>query len=219
MTTPVSFIHTSPAAIPPLMQYYGEHAPDLELTNQLDDGLLRYLSRGATEQAERRLGQMVATAHEDYGARVALVTCSSVTTEMVAKLQENAGIPLLKIDNPMAEEAVRAGKRLGVIMSFRPTVEPTTRLLRQAAERAGTEVELINGLVTEAYDALLGGRPEEHDRLLLARIDELAGGGVNGIVLAQVSMARLLPKLQGRLKIPVFSSLPSSLNRIRAALA
>lgn len=219
MAIPVSFIHTSPAAIPPLMQYYGEHAPDLEITNQLDDGLLRYLSRGATENAERRLGEMVATAREDYGASVALVTCSSVTTEMVAHLQKDAGIPLLKIDNPMAEEAVRAGKRLGVVMSFRPTMEPTTRLLREAAERAGTDVELISGLVTEAYDALLGGRPEEHDRLLLARIDELAAGGVNGIVLAQVSMARLLPKLQGRLQIPVFSSLPSSLQRIRSALA
>lgn len=219
MAIPVSFIHTSPAAIPPLMQYYGEHAPDLEITNQLDDGLLRYLSRGSTEKAERRLSQMVATAREDYGARVALVTCSSVSTEMVANLQENAGIPLLKIDNPMAEEAVRAGKRLGVIMSFRPTMEPTTRLLREAAERAGIDVELISGLVTDAYDALLGGRPEEHDRLLLARIDELAAEGVNGIVLAQVSMARLLPKLQGRLQIPVFSSLPSSLQRIRSTLA
>jgi Asp/Glu/hydantoin racemase len=134
-------------------------------------------------------------------------------------LERQSRIPLLKIDNPMAEEAVRAGRRLGVVMSFRPTQEPTTRLLLDAAARAGIELQLTNGLVPEAYDALLGGRADEHDRLLLAKIDELAANGVDGIVLAQVSMARLLPKLQGRVGVPVFSSLPSSLKRIREALA
>lgn len=216
--TPVSFLHTSPAAIPPLMQYYGEHAPDLEITNQLDDGLLRFLSRGDSESAERRLSDMLRTARDVYHARLAMVTCSSVTTEIVASLSRTVSIPLLKIDTPMADDAVSAGHRLGVLMSFPPTQEPTTRLLRQAAERAGRTVELINALVPEAYDALLGGRAEEHDRLLLSKIDELAAGGVNGIVLAQVSMARLLPKLEGRVTVPVFSSLPSSLRRIREAL-
>ena len=219
MPTPVSFLHTSPAAIPPLMQYYGEHAPDLEITNQLDDGLLRYFARGESGAAERRLAQMLATARDGYGARAAMITCSVVPPEVMASLVGSAGIPLLKIDNPMAEEAVKAGRRLGVVITFRPTTEPTTRLLRDAARNAGTQVELTNAVVPEAYEALLGGRADEHDRLLLAKIDELAGQGLDGIVLAQVSMARLLPKLAGRISIPVFSSLPSSLDRIRQALA
>ena len=48
--TKIAFIHTSPAAIGPLMQFYGEAAPDLEITNLLDDGLLRlYLESLAPE--------------------------------------------------------------------------------------------------------------------------------------------------------------------------
>jgi hypothetical protein len=38
-------------------------------------------------------------------------------------------------------------------------------------------------------------------------------------VLAQVSMARVLPKLDGRAKVPVLSSLHTSLEAVRAALA
>jgi Asp/Glu/hydantoin racemase len=219
MSIPVGFLHTSPAAIPPLMQFYGTEAPDLEVTNQLDDGLLRLLAKGDLAGAERRLGQMLAVAKEQYGARAALVTCSAVTPAIMESLSASAGIPLLKIDNPMAEEAVCAGERLGVVITFRPTTEPTSKLLQEAAQRAGTSVQLEPVVIPEAYDALLGGNPERHDELLLRVIDDLAASGVNGIVLAQVSMARLLPKLAGRVPVPVFSSLPSSLKRIRALLA
>lgn len=218
MATPISFLHTSPAAIPPLMQYYAAEAPDLEITNQLDDGLLRMFSKGDMSAAERRLGQMLGVAKDLYGARAAMVTCSAVTQEIMQSLSAGAGIPMLKIDNPMAEEAVRAGGRLGVVITFRPTAEPTSKLLLDAAQRAGTTVELEPAIVPEAYEALLGGNPELHDELLLRTIDELAGKGVNGIVLAQVSMARLLPKLKDRVPVPVFSSLPSSLKRIRELL-
>jgi hypothetical protein len=55
MKIPVSFLHTSPAAIGPLMQYYSEQAPDLEITNQLDDGLLRLLAAGRVDVVEARL--------------------------------------------------------------------------------------------------------------------------------------------------------------------
>lgn len=214
--TPVSFLHTSPAAIPPLMQYWGEHAPEFEITNQLDDGLLRMLSKGNLTGAEVRLGQMLATAKDQYGARAALVTCSAVTPAIIASLADSAGIPVLKIDNPMADEAVRACSRIGVVITFRPTLEPTTRLLEESARNAGRSVELKPVVITEAYQALLGGDPDMHDALLMAAIAEMTD--IDGVVLAQVSMARLLPKLTG-LTVPVFSSLPSSLKRIRELVA
>ncbi len=216
MKTPVSFLHTSPAAIGPLMQYYGEHAADLEITNQLEDGLLRLLSQGRADVVEQRVSQMLATARDVYGARAAMVTCSSVTPAIMAAVAPHAGIPLFKIDDPMAAEAVQSGRRIGVVMTFPPTQEPTSRLLLGAAAEAGREIELVPLLVPEAYQALLGGRAEEHDALLLPRIEALARE-VSGVVLAQVSLARLLPKLSG-LNVPVFSSLTSSLKRMREVL-
>lgn len=214
----VSFLHTSPAAIPPLMRYYGESAPDLEITNQLDDGLLRMLSSQNGTGIRHRVQQMLNVAVETYKAEVVMVTCSSLPSSLVSELGAQAGVPVFKIDDPMGADAVRSGSKLGVVITFRPTIEPTTALLRNAAAAAGKEIELIISVIPEAYDALLSGDPDLHDDLVLDAIDGLSSEGVDALVMAQVSMARLLPALQGRVNVPVYSSLTSSLAAIRKRL-
>lgn len=214
----VSFLHTSPAAIPPLMRYYSESAPDLEITNQLDDGLLRMLSTQDMIAARKRVEEMLHVAVDTYGAELVMVTCSSLPSAMVAEVGAAVGVPVFKIDDPMGADAVRGGRRLGVVVTFKPTIEPTTALLRSAARAAGKELELIFSVVPEAYDALLSGNADRHDDLVLDAIDGLSAEGVNAIVLAQVSLARLLPQLQGRVNVPIYSSLTSSLAAIRKRL-
>ena len=215
----VALIHTSPAALGPVAQFYGEAAPELELTNLLDDGQLRLLAAGERVTALRRLGEMIAAARDTHGAELALITCSSVTTEMAAELRARLGIPILKIDYPMARLAVRTGRRIGVAATFPPTLVPTGSLLLAAAAEAGAEIELVKEVVPEAYQALLAGDHGRHDELLLGAIERLEGQGADAIVLAQVSMARILPRLEGRARVPVFSSLHTSLDAIRAELA
>jgi Asp/Glu/hydantoin racemase len=213
-----AFIHTSPPAIAPLMQFYTEAAPELEITNLLDDGLLRLLSAGQTATAQARLSDMIRTASATYGAELAMVTCSSVSKEMVEQLDKDFELPVLKIDYPMARRAVRAGKRIGVAATFSPTLVPTGKLLSEAAAEAGTEIEIIRQVSTEAYEALLSGDAATHDKLLLAAIEQLDRRQVAVIVLAQVSMARILPLLDGRISVPVLSSLHTSLEAVREAL-
>ena len=70
----VAFVHTSPAAVGPLMQFYAEAAPELEITNLLDDGLLRLLAAKEYDTAEARLTDMVRVAADVYRAEAALVT-------------------------------------------------------------------------------------------------------------------------------------------------
>jgi Asp/Glu/hydantoin racemase len=200
------------------MRYYGESAPDLEITNQLDDGLLRMLSSQNGTGIRQRVQQMLKVAVETYKAEVVMVTCSSLPSSLVSELGAEAGIPVFKIDDPMGADAVRSGSKLGVVITFRPTIEPTTALLRNAAAAAGKEIELIISVIPEAYDALLSGDPDLHDDLVLDAIDGLSNEGVDAIVMAQVSMARLLPALQGRVNVPVYSSLTSSLAAIRKRL-
>ncbi len=53
MKRSVAFVHTSPAAVGPLMQFYAEAAPEFEITNLLDDGLLRLLAAGRAEDVRR----------------------------------------------------------------------------------------------------------------------------------------------------------------------
>jgi aspartate/glutamate racemase len=214
----IAFIHTSPAAIGPLMQFYAESAPELEITNLLDDGLLRLLASKNITQAEHRLGDMIGAARLAYGSELAMVTCSSVSKEMIKDLSSTVDIPLLKIDYPMARKAVEMASRIGVAVTFRPTLETTSNLLNDAAAEAGRAIEILPEIVEEAYDALLAGDHASHDDMLLAGINRLAEQKVEVVLLAQVSMARILPRLAGRVPVPVLSSLSTSLMAIREAL-
>jgi hypothetical protein len=221
MTQPkrsVSFIHTSPAAVGPLMQFYGEAAPELEVTNLLDDGLLRLLAAGRGTDVRRRLGEMLRAAAETYAPELAMITCSSVSRELADSLARDFPFPVLKIDYPMARRAVQAGRRIGVAATFPPTLVPTSRLLREAAAEAGVEIELIEEVAPEAYKALLANDAATHDELLSAAVENLQNQDVSIIVLAQVSMARALPLLATVARVPVLTSLHTSLEAIREAL-
>ncbi|MFL6211270.1 MAG: aspartate/glutamate racemase family protein [Pyrinomonadaceae bacterium] len=214
----VAFIHTSPPAVGPLMQFYSAAAPELEITNLLDDGLLRLLAAQSFATTRARLAGMLSVAIETYRAELALVTCSSVPLEMVTDLGARAGVPIVKIDYPMMQQAVRAGRRVGIAATFPPTLGPTRRLLGHAAAEAGVEVEIVEEVAPAAYDALLTNDTALHDELLTAAVGRLAQQDVSTIVLAQVSMARTLPRLASVTEVPVLSSLHTSLAAVRAQL-
>ncbi len=215
----VAFVHTSPAAVGPLAQFYAEAAPEMEITNLLDDGLLRLLAAGRAGDVRRRLAEMLRAAAETYAPELAMVTCSSVPMETVDSLARDFSFPVLKIDYPMAQRAVRAGRRVGVAATFPPTLAPTSRLLNEAAAEAGTEVEIVQEVEPAAYDALLSNDTATHDELLAAAVENLQAKDVSAVVLAQVSMARALPALSARARVPVLTSLDTSLEAIREALA
>jgi hypothetical protein len=214
----VAFIHTSPAAVGPLMQFYAEAAPELEITNLLDDGLLRLLAAGRVGDVSRRLAEMLGDAVETYQPELAMVTCSSVSKEMTDSLARDFSFPVLKIDYPMARRAVRAGRRIGVAATFPPTLVPTSKLLREAAAEAGVEIEIVEEVAPEAYKALLANDTATHDRLLADAVENLQGKDVSAVVLAQVSMARTLPLIEPGARVPVLTSLHTSLEAIREAL-
>jgi Asp/Glu/hydantoin racemase len=218
MIRKLAFIHASPAAIGPLAQFYAAHAPELEITNLLDDGLLRWFTTGEWPLAERRFVEMLRTGRETYGADAALITCSAIPTALLEALRAAAGMPVLKIDEPMARLAVSVGNRVGVAVTFPPTVESTRALLLQAAAEAGRPVEIAFDIAEGAYDALQRGDFAHHDNLLLGAVERLAAGGADAIVLAQVSMARVLDRARTVVPVPVFSSLETSLDAVRQAL-
>lgn len=201
------------------MQFYGGRAPELEITNLLDDGLLRLLAAGDKETARRRLSEMLRSAAETYAPELAMITCSSVPLEMSDSLARDFSMPVLKIDYPMARAAVRAGRRIGVAATFPPTLAPTSRLINEAAEEAGVGVEIVQEVEPAAYDALLSNDAATHDRLLLELIERLQSKDVACVVLAQVSMARVLPLVETRAHVPVLTSLHTSLEAIREALS
>jgi len=72
-------------------------------------------------------------------------------------------------------------------------------------------------LVGGAFDALMSGNVKKTANMVLAEI-ERAGAGNDVVVLAQGSMARLVPALGDRVPVPVLSSPRLGVEDLREAL-
>ncbi len=213
----VVVVHTGPSTVQPIKQQFQAILPDVRVINLMDDSLLNdvIVAGHLTDAVSGRLLSYMRMG-EEMGACAVLNACSSVG-EAASAARSLISIPIVKIDDAMAETAVAQGPRVGVVATVRTTLEPTVRLIRAKAAAQQREVEIVEALADGAFQALLDGEAERHDRLVKETIESLSGR-VDVIVLAQASMARLIPALTG-LDVPVLSSPQSGVEALRAVLA
>ena len=215
----LALIHTSATLEPVFTALCRQHIPEAGITHLVDESLIQdTVKAGSLRKATiRRLIGEIASA-EKAGADAVLVTCSSIGPG-AALAQQLFDIPILRIDDAMAEKAVRQAQRIGVLATLRTTLDPTTALLRQKAAEAGRTVELVECLCEEAFPAVLAGDTATHDRMLRQALTEDLKG-VDLIVLAQASMARVVDTLAaGVLQTPILSSPELAVLSARQALA
>ncbi len=216
--TRIAIIHTSPATLEPLKTLAAELLPGVEVVNFLDDSILLQLKRngGHVAELEERLVNYARFA-EQAGAQAVLEACSSVG-ELVPSMQAAIGIPVVRIDTAMAEEAVRRASRIGVAATLATTLEPTLRLLEAKAAEAGKTITLTPRLVASAFERLAAGDRDGHDGLVVEALATLIQE-VDIVVLAQASMARVLPRLPEAEREKFLTSPRAGMLRVKAALA
>lgn len=207
-------IYTGQGLQEPLSALLKKEVPGLQMHNIVDDSLIAdVIAAGCvTKSVAGRLLRYYEIA-QGLGADYILNTCSSVG-EVVALGEQVVDTPIIRIDRPMAEAAVRDFSRIGVVATLPTTLDPTIRLVEQAAEKAGKKVGVVDGLADGAYQALVAGRPQEHDE----RIEQAArriAGQVDCIVLAQGSMMRMQERLAEVSGKPILSSPVCCANYIR----
>lgn len=193
------------ALVGPMTELFKEILPEVKLNHIADDSLIQEViaNNQVTPNVRRRLLSYYLTA-ADAGADVVFNTCSSVG-DIADYGNLYAPIPIFRIDGPMADKAVNSAHRIGVISTLSTTLDPTCRLLRNAAQRAGKEVTLVEGLAQGAFQAGQSGDGETHDRLIAEAAAKIADQ-VDLFVLAQGSMARMEQRLSDLTGKPVLSS-------------
>ena len=205
-TKTLGLIHTSATLVPVFQQLCTQYLPGVQVFNIVDDSLIKNVIRNNAllPETARRVVDYAGSA-EAAGADFILCTCSSIgaAVETAARL---TSVPVLRVDQPMADQAVRTGKRIGVIATLPTTLEPTSDLVKRRAAAAGKEIELQSRLCEGAFDALMRGDTETHDRMVAEALKELSTQ-VDVIVLAQASMARVVDSLsEADKKVPILSS-------------
>jgi Asp/Glu/hydantoin racemase len=202
----LGLVHTSATLVPVFAALCKEKLPNVDVFNIADDSLVKGIREAGTLTAtiSRRVAAYLESA-ELAGADYIMVTCSSIgpAVEAGAKL---TGVPVLRVDQPMADKAVAAGKRIGVIATLSTTLEPTADLIQRRAAIANKKIELTSKLVDGAFEALMAGDGVTHDAKVAAALQELSQQ-VEVIVLAQASMARVVDSLAAADKrVPIFAS-------------
>ena len=149
---------------------------------------------------------------EISGADLIVNSCSTVG-EVADIYAKEVHIPVMKVDLPMAQEAVQLGTKIAIIATVETTLGPSQRLIEKIGREQGKEMHCSQFLENGAWDALQSGHPEEHNRILMESIRKLDRGGYDAIVMAQVSMRALLPEL-GDVKTPMLCSFYSGYGAI-----
>lgn len=214
----LGLIHTSATLVPVFQQLVREKLPGVDAFNIVDDSLVKnIMARGRiTDDISRRVADYIRSA-ADGGADAILVTCSSIGPAVEAAAAKSR-VPVLRVDQPMADEAVRRGRRIGVIATLSTTLEPTADLVRRRAAAAGKAVEIVSRLCDGAFEALMAGDTAKHDAAVGSALTQLASQ-VDVIVLAQASMARAAASLPGgSLTVPILSSPALAIDHLAATI-
>lgn len=214
-TPRIAFLHTGAVVIDPVSRLRAEHLPGVEAVNYLDDRIVADLGTDERRESVRARLESIVSAAKASGADAVMLTCSSISG-FASELESAVGIPVLRIDEAMADQAVASGGRVTVIATLPTTSAPTTALLEERAQLLGTSPELRGVVVVGAFEAIVSGDRATHDRLVGAAIVE-ASASSDVIVLAQASMAGAADAVS--VDIPVLTSLEPGIRRLGEFLA
>ncbi|MFF7340990.1 aspartate/glutamate racemase family protein [Streptomyces sp. NPDC008163] len=196
----LALLHTSPVHVPAFDALRDADHPGTPLRHVVREELLTTAAALGPEAVADEVEAVVADLVAE-GADAVLCTCSTIGAVAEAA-GVAAGVPVLRVDRPMAAAAVRAG-RITVLAALASTLEPTRALLTEEAAGAGLPgADVRTVLVDGAWDRFTAGDNDGFLDLVAASADEVRDADV--IVLAQGSMAGAAERTTTG--IPVLSS-------------
>ncbi|MGB3673685.1 MAG: hypothetical protein WA988_04515 [Candidatus Nanopelagicales bacterium] len=178
------------------------------MANVVIPDLLDRASNGVTPVISGEIRNVLADLD---GSPVVLCTCSTLGGS-AERIGAELGVRVVRIDRPMAENAVEVGGKVGLVAAAPSTLKPTRDLLEEVAVDAGSHID-IEEVVIESAWALnqtgdVVGYLTECERVVRNRAPEF-----DVVVLAQGSMAEVASRCSD-LATPILASPRSGVERI-----
>lgn len=148
------------------------------------------------------------------GVDAVMITCSTMNRSLpeVKERLKKYGIPVLAIDQPMMEKAVRNGGETLIIATVQTTVNSTKALLEEAKQEINVDKSLVyhSGVLEEAFSLLGEGKVVEHNEMIANFIREKQKDiQLDQVILAQLSMSVFTlsyPNPEETFGIPIYTS-------------
>ena len=208
---PLVLIHTTAGNIDAFEELLNEIAPEIPTRYVLRDDL--FTAAFAAGQLTDDIRTQTTDALKEIASENAgLVMCTCSTIGPGADdANLDAAVPVLRVDRPMMEEALKAGERIAVCATFSTTMTPTLDLLRRCARQVGKTPEIQEHLFEDALPAFKAGDMSTYMDIISEGLKQ-ASKNVDVIVLAQASMVPALSRID-TLPVPILSSPRSGINQ------
>ncbi|HYM72262.1 MAG TPA: aspartate/glutamate racemase family protein [Stellaceae bacterium] len=212
----IALIHAVTVAMAPVRDAFAQLWPEAECVDILDTSLARDRERDG-RLTETMIGRFLLLARyaEDNGADGILFTCSAFG-EAIERVAAEARIPVLKPNEAMFDAALAAGKRLGMLATFAPSVAGMEAEFRDIAGAAKSPSALDSYCVAGAMKALQAGDGATHDRLLAEAAPRFADR--DAVLLAHFSTSRAAKAVQAALGCPVLTAPGAAVAKLKETL-
>ena len=198
----IGFLHTAHVHTATFTGLLAAISPQIASTHVVDETLLADAqARGGVDEDLRtrltiRLREAAATA--------SVVVCSCSTISGAAEsLADEIGVRVIRVDRPMAEQAVALGPRIAVVAALASTIGPTTELLQSVASEVARSIEIVELACSDAWSEFESGDMESYLDAVARAVDSI-DVPVDVVVLAQASMAGAVDRVH--VAVPVLSS-------------
>lgn len=175
MSKSIAIVETSAVSFAELKELCREIIPNVKVTQIIDESLIQEVNQngGPTPFVKRRMFEYFRNAQE-LGVDLIVNQCSSVG-EAADQIAPFLNVPILKIDEAMAEKAVQMGRKIAVVATVESTTGPSVRLIEKKAKELGKEVEVDLHLVEGAMMVLIEKNDAEtHNRMVLGEVEKAA---------------------------------------------
>ncbi len=213
-----AIFHTSQGTLGLMRSLAADLLPDVEIMHIVEDSMIADVMKnnGPTPAVNARLAAYVACASL-AGCDIFFTACSSIG-HSVEQCGFLSPIPVMRIDEAMALEAVENHRNIAVLATVGTTLKPTLELIERKAAELGRAPVIQSVLMPDAFTAFLAGDLDRHDELVIAGLNDVLERSCEAVVLAQASMARVLEKT-GPLPVPVLTSPERGLRLLKERLA
>jgi hypothetical protein len=205
----IALIHALRQSPPPIEEAFARLWPQAQLGNLMDDSLSADLARtGHLDEAMHERFLTLGRYARGTGADAILFTCSAFGSCIDRVREDLAPLVVHKPNQGMFAEAVARGGRIGLVVSFRPS-------LASLMAEFPAEADVTPIYVPGALEALERGDGEEHDRLTA---EAAAKADVDLLALGQFSLARAADRVRQATGKPVLTTPESAVRELARAL-
>ena len=195
-------LHTAPFLVDRLKELLAPRLGDAESFHMVDESLVMEARRacGMTPRVTRRIAMLVSLA-EDAGADTVLMTCAT-TSPGANFARPLVGIPVIKIDEAIADKAAAIGSRIQIVCTNPTALHSLEPLVREKVSAAHGTVTMQSRVIPEAFAMMRSGDAQAHDACVRDVTLDLPRD-FDVLLLDQTSMAHLADGLSRELGVPV----------------